>query len=170
MQAALARWLVKIAMVGGANRPAHSKVTQAERDFLMVNKNPPPHWQVWTGRYGGIEWRELGIFQHGGLLQAPPLPSPKPFSGYVQSTVMGIGDVFVLIIATNISVLGFEIGPTKDVVHPIWPIGPAIDWTNVLVMMDEHANRAAKILQTMISRPLCNDPRQPAADKTSTSD
>ena len=158
MQAALSTWLVKIAMVGDANRRARSKVTQAERDWLMRQKSPPPLWHVWLGRYGGDTWASLGIHQHGGNLAAPPVPSPMPFKGYVQTTMLEIGNVLALVVATDISVIGFEIGEAALLMKRIYPAPTELRWTDGHVIADDQASRIALILERMLMHPLQGDP------------
>lgn len=156
MQRVMATWFAKIAIVGDSiNRNGKkSAIIQSQREWFKDHKEPHPLWEVWIGTYGGTDWRELGIFQHGGFLNLPAIGGPTPISGYIETTVMGMGDLFALVLATDIAAFGFDIGSAKGSMRKIWPTGDAFNWPFASVMTDEQARAVQFILRTMLARPI----------------
>lgn len=167
-QAAIANWIAKIVMVGDAINPEKAKVTQAERDWIRLNRTPPANWQMWIATYAGTEWRQLGIYQHGAWLEIPPIGTPSPIAGYVQASMIGMGQILFLVLGTDISTIGFEVGRINTDMRRIWPIGQSFNWPMPLSLTDEDANSVGSILERLIASPIRGDPNVPLTQGTST--
>jgi hypothetical protein len=100
-QRAIATWFAKIAMVGDAMRPERSVVLQTDRDWIRRNSLPPLLWEVWIGSYDGVDWRDLGIFQHGGRLDLSAVTRPHKLASNLEATTMGLGKLLALVIGNE---------------------------------------------------------------------
>ena len=152
-QRKLATWLAKIAMVGDANNPDKCVVSQDHRTIMRMRQMPPDGWEVWIGTYGGVIWRELGIWQHSGQLNLP-VENYHSMSGYMMATTMGLGSLFVLVLGTGISEIGFGIGSAASILKRIWPTTSAFGWPLDHVLSDDEAGAIANIIATMTAHPI----------------
>lgn len=152
MQAALALWFSKVAMVADSRNRKRSVVTQAQRDYLMARREPPEEWDVWIASYGGGEWRDLGLFQHGGHLDFTPIRGPgEKLVGYAETTFIGMGKLVALVIADDLPLVDFNVGTFARIARRIWPLGDEFRWPLPNVLSDEGAHSAAHILNSMLA-------------------
>jgi hypothetical protein len=150
----LAAWLSKIAMVADSAQAQSGTVEQIDRDWLRHRGLPPLLWEVWIGFYGGIAWRELGVFQHGGHLDLTRvLPGPYKFSGYATSTAMGLGSLFALVIGNGSTMYDINIGKAADILTRILPGGKTVKWPLTYTLSDEDASAMAYILRHAVANP-----------------
>jgi hypothetical protein len=154
-QAALAGWLAKMAIVGDGDTHFHNKIPhtpKATREYLMRNGMPPDQWRVLISSYGGKNWRDLFVWQHGGNLQ---LPSTDPTDsggeeGYAQLTLVGMGKMLALIIATSYTDFDYELGDGFGILFErVWPLHENVQWPAVPVIQDGDIPRLEDIFPRM---------------------
>ena len=152
MQRVLAGWFAKIAAVADSRNRRRSVVTQPQRTWIMDRQEPPKEWEIWIAPYGGSDYRDLALFQNGGHLDFSPVRGPsKEFSGYAQTTFLGIGKLATLVVADDFPRVDFNIGTFAQIARRIWPIGGEVAWPLPYTMTDIEANAAAHILKHMIA-------------------
>jgi hypothetical protein len=139
-QNVIATWLCKMAMVGDLRDPSHSLVVQSDRDWIRTKSEPPVAWRVWMASYSGETWRDLALFQQMGRLD---MTSVGGLAGYVQSTAIGIGTVFALVLGTEVA--GLELD-THGLLHQIWPARDDLAWPTIPTITDQQANSVAYVL------------------------
>jgi len=153
-QLTIATWLAKISMVGDSIQPYKSVVLQSERKWIKDKREPPPLWEVWLGSYGGNMWRDLAIFQHSGRLNLSAVTGPGNFSGYVETTTIGIGKMLALVIGNENAALPLNIGNAAAVLKRIWPISNAFTWPRIHILSDNEAGGISHILRSAIVNPI----------------
>ncbi len=139
MQRILATWASKTAMVGDSVQPLKTVIHQSERTWLKENLAPPSGWNIWIGSYGGIGWRDLGMFQHAGKLAIPAINNGAPTEHNLELTLIGMRYLLFLVINTSWERIwdaldgmntGFDFAR-------IWPIRTAnISWPRSQFMLD----------------------------------
>jgi hypothetical protein len=152
-QQALATWFAKIATVADARRPADSVVLQSDRDWIMRRSLPPLLWQVWISSYQGTDWRDLALFQHGGILDLTEVTGNHKLKGYVTATTFGIGNLVALVIGSEHPQIEINIGTAVLLLKRIWPSPSAFRWPLDHVLSDADANDIAEILRHAVANP-----------------
>lgn len=140
----LALWFSKTAIVGDSIKPTKSIILQSERSHLMNDKTPPKNWEVWIGTYEGTAWRDLGLYQNGGKLDFTPVvgTDDEAWRTYIQSTIIGMGNLFALVVASDTDRFAFEVGKLADTMKRIWPFAGEFEWPCKNRMTDEEATAA----------------------------
>ena len=148
-QKLLATWLAKSAMTAEFVRPRRDGVTQAERRYLMENKEPPANWIVWLAGYEGGDWSELGMGQSRGNLQSTPYRIIGQPTEYAQATIFGLGNAIGLVVSASVDEIANRFAELEwDHVLRIWPPKPrSILWPLTGSVKDEDVNALMNILQ-----------------------
>src|SRR4051812_48674033 len=73
----LVTWFAKLAMVADAMDVQTMVVPQIDRDWMRQQRLPPLRWEVWIGFYEGIEWRDLAMQHHSGILNFAAVGDPE---------------------------------------------------------------------------------------------
>jgi len=144
MQAQIAIWLAKIAMVGDSRRRKSSKIPQAQRDWLRERGFPPQGWEVWIAPYSGEELHELALFQFGGSLTLPGRPE-----GFMQFTVIGMGKLLALGTGTDIPNIRITFEPLDQMMTRVWPTGDAIRWPTEPAFSDAEGEMLVRVNHLM---------------------
>jgi len=147
-QRILATWLTKIAIVGDSlnSGQGESFITQEARAWFMAHRAPPPNWEVYIGLYLGERWRQLAINQHGGNLAIPA--EPHSITGYIQTTCLGIGNLFSFVYAVESPDLEVTLGYANRFLRRIWPATGEMLWPLATVVSDSDAGELAMFLKT----------------------
>jgi hypothetical protein len=145
-------WLSKTAMVGDTIHLNRSLIPQKQRTYLMEKKLPPNGWQVWLASYAGRNWAQLAIYQHGSPLQFTPVagPAKDSINGYLQTTVIGMGHTFALVIGTDITEAGVDLGHLASFMRRIWPFDAPVQWPTIPIISDNEAGMVQRIMDSLI--------------------
>ena len=148
-------------MIADARRPADSVVLQSDRDWIMKRSLPPLLWQVWIGSYQGTSWRDLAMFQHGGILDLTEVTGPHKLRGYVEATTFGLGNLLALVIGSEHPQIEINIGTAALLLKRVWPSSSPFGWPLEFALSDADANDVAEILRHAVANP--RPPRQSAS-------
>jgi len=154
MQAALAAWFTKIAIVGDCDiRKKNSYIPQEERTEFTLRKSPSRDWKIMISSYEGTSWKDLCIFQHGGKLDISPVGEPNGLrgeGGYVQGTIIGIENMIAIVLATNFRDFEFKIGRNLSLFFErISPTQGTIQWPTASVISDKDTTALQGIIREM---------------------
>ena len=136
MQRTLATWAAKTAMTGEQIARDSAVIKQSQRTWLKERLEPPDGWVIWAAPYSGPEWRNLGLFQHNGRLELPPVNDGSAIQHSLGLTFIGLGHLLLQVFHT--SWLGYWDGVlTARHVARIWPLtGTTIQWPSPYVFTD----------------------------------
>ncbi len=155
MQRIIATWAVKTIMTAEHVNKGKSVVRQIERDWLRDNLSPPAGWFVSAMPYNGTEWRDLGIFQHTGTLDIPPVNHDAPTEYNLGLTFMGLGRLFFLVRHSTWPRLWDVLGIDVPHVCRIWPsTHEDIQWPPPLVFSDIEAKYFTTYLARVLNEPV----------------
>jgi hypothetical protein len=152
-QEALATWFAKIATVADARLHADSVVLQSDRDWILRRSLPPLLWQIWIGSYQGTDWRDLALFQHGGILDLTAVSGRHKLKGYVTATTFGLGNLVALVVGSEHPRIEINIGTAALLLKRIWPSPSTFGWPLYHVLSDADANDIAEILRHAVATP-----------------
>lgn len=98
MQEALAFWAVKTALVAEKIAPDRMVTPDSVYKFVYEKKIVPAGYSVYIAPYAGLSWAHLRLHQFLSVLNALPGRAPSEGGNYLQTTAMGLGHVFILVI------------------------------------------------------------------------
>lgn len=117
----LARWITMKLLVGEHAQQDIAVVTQADRSAFMRERLIPDSVRIWIGQIDSQKWAH-GWQRHAATLAWPNEPPPRPFRKNVQTTVFGVGKLFVFAMICYLA--GYQGGPTEaeaDRLPRLWP-------------------------------------------------
>jgi hypothetical protein len=143
-------------MVTEFSRPHEVCSTQAERDYLRTNLEPPPNWKIWIAHVRGEKWRSayhrnsslLGHLNEAGVPVAPDGSLAKN----TQSVSLGIGELFFTAISTNLPMAEFN--APRDIkrhIRQIWPAAGGFLWPPGMVFDTSAADLLAMALSRFVT-------------------
>jgi hypothetical protein len=72
----LATWIALTCIMAEFTGEGTAAIPPEDRQFIRSNEEPPPHWIIYVGRYGGTTWATRGLRyrHHSGIMADPRFP------------------------------------------------------------------------------------------------
>lgn len=154
MQVVLAKWLALKVMIGEQNQRIEVVVPQIDRNAFRERGIIPSYIRLWIARCVSNKWRNAYL-RHSGLLGRTTVIPENSGGKNVQTTALGIGELFVF--ATASVAKGIDMNDVFVMSNhflPLWPLpGHDILWPPNRILDDRGADSAAMAFDTLMRDP-----------------
>lgn len=135
-QRELARWFTLMTMMVEFTDPATAALTGKDRTFFKINRDPPPNFKMWIGRYIGKHPEQHWCRHIGMNMSLTPEPSDDPYKCNTQVTTIVLG---ALCIHTYSSTVDPDFpGYVGAPIEQIWPLREQIIQWPLLVGLNDN--------------------------------
>lgn len=150
-QSVMATWVTKTTMTAEFLKPRETAIPFIERNYIMSNLAPPPHWSVWIAPYVGETWKGGGIFHHGVGIYVPPEIMQVGVKN-TQWTVLGLGRLIAVAASSTVPNFTFEFeDEERSNFTRLWPVGISrVTWPTPLHLTDAGVNRVAQLFSNWL--------------------
>jgi hypothetical protein len=141
-QVALATWITLLTIVAEFTDIPQKKIPLIERALFYQEHKPLPDWQIWIGKYRGIEWdlryRHYGIGGGFKRQDASDKVIESLVIGSAQSSTFVIGGLLIVVMSADVDVFKERIaGHNSNSLYKIWPLSnKEIEWNKALIHSD----------------------------------
>jgi hypothetical protein len=153
---AIARWIALKTMVAEYETPILVSSLQAERTFLMQNEHPPEGWRIFLGRHASPDWQTTYSRNAATLWHRTPPPRYAEVAQprNTQAVTMGIGQLLLHVVATNVDGLKLPPGRFASLwMKQIWPDPKGFLWRTLPLLNRRQIGMIANELHAAISDP-----------------
>ncbi|MEA2821347.1 MAG: hypothetical protein QOJ86_3351 [Bradyrhizobium sp.] len=134
MQRRLAEWVTLKTMILEHRNPEDAVIPFVDRDRFRLQRTIPPYVYIWIARCISTKWNSHYI-THPATLNLTEFPLPDATRRNVQTTALGIGQLFIYCILWNAEgiELSGQIGVNRQIPR-IWPPGTTnIRWPQATI-------------------------------------
>lgn len=149
-QCKLATWVALKVLVAEHDKYAMPVSTKPILKKFMKNHTVPDEMKIWIGRHNVFAWSS-GWWSRGLTMSSQPKMSVRPLRKNIQTSAIGIGQLFTLAFFSRFSRVHLEID--NPFVFRIWPIASDhIEWP-IHIMPPPMVGALANILDDLEARP-----------------
>ena len=148
----VARWITLKLMVGEHAQLGNAVVTQPDRSAFMRERRIPDAVKIWIGQIDSAKWKH-GWQRHAATMTWPGEAPPKPFRKNIQTTVFGVGKLFVFAIVSYLA--DYKGGVAEAFAHVmprLWPLSED-PWPPQRMVTEQEADRFAAHFDDVLRMP-----------------